>query len=84
MKNNKMDSLDCCNSSLQSKNTARCNLSTNKLTIGCCEFDKKQMKEIAFQFAHDLMDYFDNGGDLTNLSAKSVYSLLSDTFKSNS
>ena len=83
MKNNKMDSLDCCNSSLQSKNTARCNLSTNKLTIGCCEFDKKQMKEIAFQFAHDLMAYFDNGGDLINLSAKSVYSLLSDIFKSN-
>ena len=83
MKNNKMDSLDCCNSSLQSKNTAHCNLSTNKLTIGCCEFDKKQMEEIAFQFAHDLMDYFDNGGDLINLSAKSVYSLLLDTFKSN-
>lgn len=83
MRNNKMDSLDCCNSSLQNKNTARCNLSTNKLTMGVCEIGKKQLKEIAFQFAHDLMNYFDNGGDLTNLSAKSIYSLLSDTLKSN-
>ena len=83
MKNNKMDSLDCCNSSLQSKNTAHCNLSTSKLTIACCEFGKKQIREIAFQFAHDIMDYFENGGDLASLSAKSVYSLLSDIFKSN-
>ena len=80
MKNNKMDSY---NSSLQSKNTARCNLSASKLTIACCEFGKKQIREIAFQFAHDIMDCFENGGDLASLSAKSVYSLFSDIFKSN-
>ena len=56
--------LDCCASSLQRKNTATCNLKDNKLTIGTCELDKKQLKSIAFQFAHDLIGFADNGGKL--------------------
>lgn len=83
MLNNKFGNLDCCACSSKPKNTATCNMSTNKLTLGECELTKKQMKEIGFQFAHDLMDYFDNGGNMKDLSAKSVYSLLADIFKAN-
>ncbi len=79
----KQENLNCCECSSLKKNIAHLDLSTNKLTIGICEFGKKRMKDIAFQFAHDLMDYFDNGGDLNNLSAKKVYSLLADIFKTN-
>ena len=86
MKNQIIDKqviLDCCESSSLKKNTATCDLTTNKLKIGFCEFDKKRLKDFAFQFAHDLVDYADNGGDINNLSAKSVYSLLTDIFKAN-
>ncbi len=79
----KQENLNCCECSSLKKNTARLDLSTNKLMIGSFELGKKQMKEIAFQFAHDLVDYADNGGDLNDLSAKSVYSLLANIFKTN-
>lgn len=58
------------------ENTANFSFNTKVLKVGKAKISPKQMKEIAFQFAHDLINFADTNGDFSNLSAKAVYTHL--------
>ena len=81
MFNNNVDNLDCCYSSLQKDNTAIWDLKNNKVTIGTANLNSKQINDISFVLVHDLLEFARSGGDLTNLSAKKIYSFLTDKSK---
>ena len=66
----------CCFDKNLCENTANCCLNTLVLRYGECKLSRGQVKEIAFTLAHDLLEYANNNGDMSNLSAKSVYTLL--------
>ena len=65
----------CCLDKNLCDNTANCCLNTKVLRYGECKLSREQVKDIAFILAHDLLEYANNG-DMSNLSAKSVYTLL--------
>ena len=66
----------CCLDKSLTDNTANCCLNTKVLRYGECKLTREQVKEIAFTLAHDLLEFANNNGDMSNLSAKSVYTLL--------
>ncbi len=66
----------CCFDKNLCENTANCCLNTLGLRYGECKLSREQVKEIAFTLAHDLLEFANNNGDMSNLSAKSVYALL--------
>ena len=66
----------CCLDKSLPDNTANCCLNTKVLRYGECKLSREQVKEITFTLAHDLLEYANNNGDISNLSAKSVYTLL--------
>lgn len=66
----------CCQDKNLCKNTANCCLNTLVLRYGECKLSREQVKDIAFILAHDLLEFANNNGDMCNLSAKSVYTLL--------
>ena len=66
----------CCFDKNLCDNTANCCLNTKVLRYGECKLSREQVKEIAFTLAHDLLEFANNNGDMSNLSAKSVYALL--------
>ena len=73
---NLIDQLSCCLDKSLPDNTANCCLNTKVLRYGECKLSGEQVKDIAFILAHDLLEYANNNGDMSNLSAKSVYALL--------
>ena len=73
---NVIDQFSCCLDKSLTDNTANCCLNTKVLRYGECKISREQVKDIAFILAHDLLEYANNNGDMSNLSAKSVYSLL--------
>ncbi len=58
------------------ENTATFDFNTNTLKLGKAKLSQQQMKEIAFLFAHDLINFAETNGDFSNLSAEVVYSHL--------
>ena len=66
----------CCFDKNLCENTANCCLNTKVLRYGESKLSREQVKEIAFTLAHDLLEFANNNGDVSNLSAKSVYTLL--------
>ena len=66
----------CCLDKSLPDNTANCCLNTIVLRYGECKISREQVKDIAFILAHDLLEYANNNGDMSILSAKSVYTLL--------
>ena len=66
----------CCFDKNLCENTANCCLNTKVLRYGECKLSREQVKEIAFTLAHDLLEYANNNGNMSNLSAKSVYNFL--------
>ena len=74
--NNVIDKLSCCQDISLPDNTANCCLNTKVLRYGECKLSRAQVKDIAFILAHDLLEFANNNGDMSNLSAKSVYTLL--------
>lgn len=66
----------CCFDKNLCENTANCCLNTLGLRYGESKLSREQVKEIAFTLAHDLLEFANNNGDMSNLSAKSVYALL--------
>ena len=71
----------CCFDKNLCENTASCCLNTKVLRYGECKLSREQVKEIAFTLAHDLLEFANNNGDISNLSAKSVYNLLNSKNK---
>ena len=71
----------CCFDKNLCDNTANCCLNTKVLRYGECKLSREQVKEIAFTLAHDLLEFTNNNGDMSNLSAKSVYTLLDNKNK---
>ncbi len=55
------------------ENTATFDLNTNALKLGKAKLSPQKMKEIAFLFAHDLINFAETNGDFSDLSAKAVY-----------
>ena len=78
-----IDNISYCFDKKLPINTAQCCLNTKVLRYGESKLSVKQIKNIAFQFAHDLIEYAENGGDIENTSAKGVYSFLTDIFDQN-
>ena len=74
--NKLIDLNSCCFDKNLCVNTANCCLNTKVLRYGECKLSREQVKEIAFTLAHDLLEFANNNGDMSNLSAKSVYTLL--------
>lgn len=66
----------CCFDKNLCENTANCCLNTLGLRYGECKLSREQVKDIAFILAHDLLEHANNNGDMSNLSAKSVYTFL--------
>ena len=66
----------CCLDKSLPDNTANYCLNTKVLRYGKCKLSDSQVKDNAFILAHDLLEYANNNGDVSNLSAKSVYALL--------
>ena len=66
----------CCLDKNLCDNTANCCLNTKVLRYGECKLSREQVKDIAFILAHDLLEFANNNGNMSNLSAKSVYTLL--------
>ncbi|MBE5736375.1 MAG: hypothetical protein E7356_03350 [Clostridiales bacterium] len=73
---NVIDNISCCLDKSLTDNTANCCLNTKVLRYGECKLSGEQAKDIAFILAHDLLEYANNNGDMSNLSAKSVYTFL--------
>ena len=73
---NVIDRFSCCLDKSLPDNTANCCLNTKVLRYGECKLSGSQVKDIAFILAHDLLEYANNNGDMSNLSEKSVYALL--------
>ena len=73
---NVIDNISCCLDKSLPDNTANCCLNTKVLRYGECKLSRVQVKDIAFTLAHDLLEYANNNGDMSNLLAKSVYTLL--------
>ena len=71
----------CCFDKNLCENTANCCLNTKVLRYGECKLSREQVKEIAFTLAHDLLEFVNNNGDMSNLSVKSVYTLLDNKNK---
>lgn len=74
----------CCFDKNLCENTANCCLNTKVLRYGEFKISREQVKEIAFTLAHDLLKFANNDGDMSNLSAKSVYTLLNTKNKDSS
>ena len=73
---NVIDNISCCLDKSLPDNTANCCLNTKVLRYGECKLSGEQVKDIAFILAHDLLEFANNNGDMSNLSAKSVYNLI--------
>ena len=73
---NVIDQLSCCLNKSLPDNTANCCLNTKVLRYGECKLSREQVKEIVFTLAHDLLEFAGIDGDMSNLSAKSVYTFL--------
>ena len=73
---NVIDQFSCCLDKSLPDNTANCCLNTKVLRYGECKLSREQVKDIAFILAHDLLEFANNDGDMSNLSAKSVYTFL--------
>ena len=73
---NVIDNISCCLDKSLPDNTANCCLNTLGLRCGECKLSREQVKDIAFILAHDLLEFANNNGNMCNLSAKSVYTLL--------
>ena len=73
---NVIDQFSCCLDKSLPDNTANCCLNTKVLRHGECKLNASQVKDIAFILAHDLLEHANSNGDTSNLSAKSVYTLL--------
>lgn len=73
---NVIDQFSCCLDKSLPDNTANCCLNTLGLRYGECKLSREQVKDVAFILTPDLLEYANNNGDVSNLSAKSVYTLL--------
>ena len=73
---NVIDKFSCCLDKSLTDNTANFCLNTKVLRYGECKLSRERVKEISFTLAHDLLEYANNDGNMSNLSAKSVYTLL--------
>lgn len=73
---NVIDQFSCCLDKILPDNTANCCLNTKVLRYGECKLSREQVKDITFILAHDLLEYANNNDNMSNLSAKSVYTLL--------
>ena len=78
---NVIDQFSCCLDKSLPDNTANCSLNTKVLRDGECKLSREQVKDIAFALAHDLLEFANNNGDMSNLSAKSVYTLIDNKNK---
>ncbi len=58
------------------ENSAKFSFNTNVLKLGKAKLSPKQMKDIAFIFANDLINFADTNGDFSCPTAKAVYSHL--------
>lgn len=72
----KIDELNCCVEKSMPSNFGILDLNTKVLRQGETKLSKKQITDISFVLAHDLLEYAQNGGDMDNLSIKTVYSFL--------
>ena len=70
---NVIDQFSCCLDKSLHDNTANCCLNTLSLRYGECKLSREQVNDTAFTLAHDLLEFANNNGDMSNLSAKSVY-----------
>lgn len=72
----KIDELNCCVEKSMPSNFGILDLNTKVLRQGETKLSEKQIKDISFILAHNLLEYAQNGGDMDNLSIKTVYSFL--------
>lgn len=73
---NTIDELSCCYENEMPDNCVHINLNTKVLRHGDCKLSDGQVKDIISFLSSKLFDYAQNGGDMSNLSAKGVFDLL--------
>ena len=77
----KIDKPSCCVEKSMPCNFGILDLNTKVLRQGETKLSEKQIKDISFVLAHDLLEYAQNGGDMNNLSIKNVYAFLDNKLK---
>ncbi len=77
----KIDTIKCCVENTMPSNFGILDLNTKVLRQGETKLSEKQITDISFVLAHDLLEYAQNGGDMSNLSIKGVYAFLDDKIK---
>ena len=73
---NTIDELSCCYENEMPDNCAHNDLNTLSYRHGNCKLSDGQVKGIISFLSSELLDYAQNGGDMSNLSAKGVFSFL--------
>jgi len=73
---NTIDELTCCYENGMPDNCAHIDLNTKVLRHGDCKLSDGQVKDIVSFLSSKLLDYAQNGGDMSDLSAKGVFALL--------
>ena len=73
---NTIDKLTCCYENEMPDNCAHIDLNTLSYRHGDCKLSDGQVKDIISFLSHKLLDYAQNGGDMSNLSAKGVFAFL--------
>ena len=79
--NKLVEPICCCHDKTQADNVGNIDLNTKVLRMGKCTLSQEHIDEIAFILAHDLLEFAQNGGEMENLLAKSLYNFLSPTHK---
>lgn len=79
--NKLVEPICCCHDKTQADSVGNIDLNTKVLRLGKCKLSQEHIDEIAFILAHDLLEFAQNGGEMENLSAKSLYHFLSPTHK---
>jgi len=77
----KIDELNCCVEKSMPSNFGILDLNTKVLRQGETKLSEKQITDISFVLAHDLLEYAQNGGDMSNLSIKGIYAFLDNKIK---
>lgn len=73
---NTIDNLTCCYENEMPDNCAYIDLNTKVLRHGDYKLSDGQVKDIISFMSHKLLDFSQNGGDMSNLSAKGVFAFL--------
>ena len=79
--NKLVEPICCCHDKTQADSVGNIDLNTKVLRLGKCKLSQEHIDEIAFILAHDLLEFAQNGGEMENLLAKSLYNFLSPTHK---